>query len=256
VALALPGAASAATVFVDPDRVIRFRAPVGEMNWVTVSAPDYPNVVIRDAGIPIVPGAGCSALNPNEVVCALRARPRWKGIRLELNDGGDTLSALCCGVVVSGGEGNDVLIGSAGIDSLNGGPGRDTIEGGAGQVRRGRTLLGDVLVGGPDGDILRGGPGPDRLLGGGGADRLDGGGASDVLLGEGDRDVMDGGMSADLLVGGTGPDLMKGGAGTDVLRAIDRARDNVRGGSGRDSATVDARLDRVRDVEELRTARR
>jgi Ca2+-binding RTX toxin-like protein len=82
-------------------------------------------------------------------------------------------------------------------------------------------------------DVLRGTSGRDTLRGLGGDDRLYG------LAGP------------DLLVGGSGQDRLSGGAGADVLRAVDRQRDTVSCGTGRDLVYAD-RLDRVaRDCERV-----
>lgn len=73
---------------------------------------------------------------------------------------------------VSGGAGNDVLIGSVGKNTLKGGPGNDTLTGNGGD---------------------------DLLVGGAGADRLDGGEGDDVLLAIDSTatDSIDGGLGFD-----------------------------------------------------------
>jgi Ca2+-binding RTX toxin-like protein len=72
---------------------------------------------------------------------------------------------------VSGGNGNDSIIGTALSDNLQGGSGNDTINGGAGA---------DRLDGGAQNDSLLGGIGDDTLVGGTGNDTLDGGEGSDT----------------------------------------------------------------------------
>ncbi len=89
-------------------------------------------------------------------------------------------------------------------------------------------------------DVLRGTPGRDVICGFGRNDRIRGLGGNDVLIG---------GPGNDVLVGGSGRDRLLGGGGRDTLLARDGARDNVNGGAGRDRASIDPRLDRVRGVE-------
>ena len=52
-----------------------------------------------------------------------------------------------------------------------------------------------------------------------------------------------------MLHGGTGRDELRGGAGNDRLHTRDLEPDFVLGGPGRDVAWVDAKLDRVANVE-------
>jgi len=66
---------------------------------------------------------------------------------------------------VTGGSGNDVLIGNAAVNLLRGGDGND------------------ILIGGDGADLLFGGGGRDLLIGGFGADLLDGGDDDDILIG-------------------------------------------------------------------------
>ena len=65
---------------------------------------------------------------------------------------------------ITGGSGNDTLIGGSGTNALNGGGGNDT------------------LVGGPNADRLSGGAGNDILIGGGGADILSGGTGNNTFV--------------------------------------------------------------------------
>jgi len=65
------------------------------------------------------------------------------------------------GLVLLGGDGNDVLIGGAGGDRLEGGNGNDALRGGAGD---------DTLIAGSGNDTLQGEAGKDTLDGGSGTD--------------------------------------------------------------------------------------
>ncbi|MDQ4082187.1 MAG: hypothetical protein M3123_04775, partial [Actinomycetota bacterium] len=76
------------------------------------------------------------------------------------------------------------------------------------------------------------------------------------LSGAGGRDVLRGGDGPDLLVGGTDRDVLIAGAGRDRVSARDRARDVVDGGTERDVASLDRRLDLVRRVEMLLPSQR
>ncbi len=136
--------------------------------------------------------------------------------------------------VICGLGGNDRLIGFGGNDVLVGGPGDDVLDGGAGK---------DQLHGGPGRDQLYGRAGNDGLFGGSGNDRLFGASGVDRLVAGGGNDV---------LLGGGNSDTMLGGTGRDTFFARDGRRDVVNGGSGRDTATIDRGLDRLRSIERRR----
>ena len=89
------------------------------------------------------------------------------------------------GVTVTGGDGDDTLIGTPCDDELTGGDGGDSIIAGEGV---------DVLDGGSGDDELSGGFGDDELLGQPGSDVLDGGVGDDILIGGQDVDDLDGGI--------------------------------------------------------------
>ena len=52
-----------------------------------------------------------------------------------------------------------------------------------------------------------------------------------------------------MLDGGAGKDNLQGGAGNDTIKAKDRARDLVNGGTGTDTATIDPKLDKLTSIE-------
>ena len=64
----------------------------------------------------------------------------------------------------------------------------------------------DTLIGGIHNDTLGGNGGKDKLFGNLGDDRLNGHGGHDKLYGEGGNDTLQGGKGADLLDGGDGDD--------------------------------------------------
>jgi Ca2+-binding RTX toxin-like protein len=84
--------------------------------------------------------------------------------------------------------------------SLTGGPGNDRIVGG---------LAGDLFTGGPGDDALLGFGGGDLIRGESGRDSLSGGGSSDSLIGGSGDDKLQGGASRDLCNGGGGLDTAK-----------------------------------------------
>jgi hypothetical protein len=90
--------------------------------------------------------------------------------------------------------------------------------------------------------------GRDRLIGTGRADDLDGDGGFDELSGRGGRDSLDGGNRSDVIRGGAGGDYITGGSwadvvfagpGADFISAYDFTADELHGGTGFDTATVD-----------------
>lgn len=80
---------------------------------------------------------------------------------------GITLANVFAGSgTVSGGSGNDLILGSSGTDTLNGNPGND------------------CLLAGDSNDTLNGGTGNDVLIGGGGfLDNFNGGDGTDTCIG-------------------------------------------------------------------------
>jgi Ca2+-binding RTX toxin-like protein len=169
---------------------------------------------------------------------------------------------------VTGGSGNDTLIGDARDNVFRGGLGDDVLNGGAGldtadyrekKVSVSVTLNGAnaaiVTVGGIAEDSIRN---IENVTGGSGSDTLTGDALANVLAGGADNDVLMGGLGADVLDGGTGVDMADysdktasvsvtlngaenafvtvGGVVEDTIRNIER----VTGGSGADTLTGDA----------------
>jgi hypothetical protein len=109
-------------------------------------------------------------------------------------------------VVVSGGDGNDTILGTPGADRLYGQNGNDKIAGGAGD---------DVISGGNGNDWIDGSIGNDFLTGDYGNDSLIGGVGADMLYGGADNDSLSGGAGNDFLIGAAGRDNFDGGDGVD-----------------------------------------
>jgi Ca2+-binding RTX toxin-like protein len=127
------------------------------------------------------------------------------------------------------------IIGGAGVNFL-------TARGGWGA---GLAYPGDTtIVGGNSGDELNGGNGKDAITGGSSADFINASGGNDTVDGGGGDDRISGGDGNDTMTGGAGADDMLAGAGDDTLLANDAATDvQIHGGSGTDTATVDANID-------------
>lgn len=121
----------------------------------------------------------------------------------------------------------------ADIENLSGGYGDDRLIG---------SWDANVLTGGPGDDTLRGGPGQDTLWGSSGDDTLLGEAGNDVLRGLTGQDLLDGGTEQDSLDGGNDADVLGGGAGADIVTYAHRvgAVAVVIGtGSGDDGSSVD-----------------
>ncbi len=143
------------------------------------------------------------------------------------------------GQILSGGNGNQALVGTTGPDTIDGGNGDDSVEGGDGDDTINGGNGADILVGGRGNDVVRGGNGTDTVDGGLGHDTIEGANGNDMLrgglgddtiLGGNGDDRLDGDAGADTLVGGNGADVLNGGAGNDVLT----------GGNGDDLFVFDA----------------
>lgn len=150
----------------------------------------------------------------------------------------------------SGGDGPDLLCGEGGNDELYGDAGADS-------------LFGDFCPGVVAMRLPRGtgfasaqAAGNDRLNGGTGADKLEGGPGNDTLDGGAGDDAVNGGPGKDTLKAGGGKNTLNGGAGNDKLNAVNRKREKVLCGRGKeDTATVDKR-DRVKGCEKVKRRRR
>jgi Ca2+-binding RTX toxin-like protein len=188
--------------------------------------------------------------------------------------GDDELVGGTAADIVTGDEGDDVLAGRGDHDVLRGGEGKDHESGGWGADM----LFEAAALNGAD--FLDGGPGQDTVsysertaplvvtLGGraddGEAGELDdvtsvervlGGSGADLVVGTANREALRGRGGADELRGSVGRDTLFGGPGGDVLKGgIDGRRDLLRGGGGNDWARVE-RVDRTYSVERVDVAR-
>jgi Ca2+-binding RTX toxin-like protein len=199
------------------------------------------------------------------------------------NDNVNLQRANLAGATISGGAGDDIIVGSNALDTISGGDGNDRITG----FRGDETINGDA---GNDVMIWQNGDGDDINIGGAGADE------TSIVTGTGDDNmtvspngaririergftvdmetverlaiqsfsgndtlttqpgialpmVIDAGSGDDTITTGDGADLIDGGDGNDSIQLRENVADFVRGGPGADTATVDA-LDAVAaDVE-------
>ena len=119
----------------------------------------------------------------------------------------------------------------SGSDLLTGGDGNDLVVGD--QALPGPTGWTSVEPANGAADVIDGGAGNDSLLGGNGADVIDGGSGNDVIIGDngtigpqligtlfpliGGGDQIDGGDGNDLILAGTGADRVSAGAGNDLV---------------------------------------
>ena len=215
--------------------IVEFAADPGEANDVTATVtrigPDRQGsdtlVTLVDPGATLRVARGCAPVDAHTVRCrteevgelriALADRDDRAAVRsvsadqfiyeARIDGGeGDDLLATNDGGYLSGGPGDDALIGSAAYDVLDGGPGDDRLAGGG---------YGDFMTGGSGDDVLFGGPGNDDLIGG----DADEGGAQagqDRLFGEAGNDTLDDGDDS-TQPASIGPDLIDGGTGTDSV---------------------------------------
>jgi Ca2+-binding RTX toxin-like protein len=158
---------------------------------------------------------------------------------LRMNSGPGNDEVICAAtlpvkVILSGGDGNDTLIGGAMADRLYGEAGNDVLlgRGGNDQIVGG---AGDDVAGGDGGnDTVRGESGHDLLVGNAGNDQVFGGDGNDYLNGDAGNDVLYGDAGNDSMYGGSGNDRFYGGYGNDKLVG-DAGRDTLHGGYGADA---------------------
>jgi Ca2+-binding RTX toxin-like protein len=172
--------------------------------------------------------------------------------------------------LLSGGPGNDTLVGMFGNDLLDGGEGNDTMIGGTGDDIYFVDSAHDVLidVGGSD-EVrtslatfsLAGLPALENLTGLLTTGQvLTGNGAANVITGGSGGDTLDGGDNDDVLRGGAGTDTLYGRGGNDILDG-EAGADAMAGGVGNDIYVVDSYLDSIDErkaegTDEIRTALR
>lgn len=174
----------------------------------------------------------------NDAEPAQHPRSSVSGISVHGGGGNDIIdcSAVPIGVTLSGGAGNDRLIGGRFADVIRGGDGNDTIHAGDGNDSVYGGLGHDHLGLGAGHDLAFGGDGDDGLLGRRHSDTLYGGDGKDTLLGHTGDDLLYGNSGDDRLVDGEGEDTVRGGLGNDFMRTWDGPEmGRFFGGEGEDS---------------------
>ncbi|MFI6174886.1 hypothetical protein ACIA8R_05045 [Nonomuraea sp. NPDC051191] len=111
-------------------------------------------------------------------------------------------------------DGRDLVLGGAGKEIVSAGGGADRVEAGGGQDRVCGERGDDRLAGGSGDDQVTGGSGDDTALGDDGDDEVTGGSGDDTLYGGAHDDTVVGESGQDRLFGGEGDDLVIGGTRT------------------------------------------
>lgn len=107
------------------------------------------------------------------------------------------------------------------------------------------------VIGGAGNDTITGNAAANSLTGGAGADLIVGGLGADILAGNGGADTLQGQGGNDVLRGGAGDNLLLGGAGNDTIFARNGEADTLDGGTGANSAQVDAGVDLLSNIGQL-----
>ena len=136
------------------------------------------------------------------------------------------------------GSGEDGPVGArdsigADVENLTGGHGDDTLVG---------SSVANLLTGLAGDDVLKGGEGNDTINAGTGEDTLSGGDGNDTLSGASSDDVLAGGEGSDSLDGGVDGDSLKGGPGVDTVTYADRTAAvfvSIGAGTGDDGGRLD-----------------
>ncbi len=171
---------------------------------------------------------------PENSIPSVYAVASSRGSKLSGGDGDDTLIGRGGRDKMSGGAGDDLMIGGGSRDKMVGGDGNDSIYGGSGT---------DKIAGGAGDDYIDAGKHRDKVAGGAGNDTILGGKGLDKLIGEAGDDYIDGGKDKDKIAAGEGNDTVFGGKGTDKIAGqegddyIDGGKhdDKISGGAGNDT---------------------
>jgi Ca2+-binding RTX toxin-like protein len=181
--------ARAGTAFVDQNVALRYQAPPGETNGVSVvSFGTF--FIVTESTAPLDVAAGCTLESQHTARCT----GAIVSVEVSLGDQDDQFTAgdgsAGYTLTVDTGAGNDSvdLFGSAVGASITGGPGNDNL--------RGSDRFADFVSGGEGDDRLEGDDADNHLQGGN--DTLDGGPGDDTLFGD---------VGSDDLIGGDGVDL-------------------------------------------------
>ncbi|MFL5215189.1 MAG: calcium-binding protein [Microvirga sp.] len=155
-------------------------------------------------------------------------RGQFGGPTFLFGEGGDDDLFLQSGGFADGGPGNDFLM-ADGVDAtLSGGQGNDQL------VGADFTFIGQPAPR----NLIDGGDGADTVLGDTGNDYLNGENGDDTVVADGGNDTVLGGDGNDYLSAGAGDDVVVGGIGNDTLFA-GSGSDYLVGGDGDDMFVFD-----------------
>ena len=270
-ALALPAAASAATISTTAGEAVYQAAPGDLVEMQVYAGWDdelFSSAVFflptnMTATDPTTSDASCKSRPAGASSCALTlARTRTR-IQLAERDDFVGVTGATDTVEVHMGAGNDrqwttgskvEAFGDAGDDSLQGGPGFDKLDGGAGNDILDPSSFGDIVTGGPGFDTVResaagvvvtlddvandGVPGQGQNIKSD-VEKVAAGSGDDELEGNALANTLSGGDGTDTLTGNGGADTLLGDAGADTINARDGGADNVDCGPGADVALID-----------------
>jgi RTX calcium-binding nonapeptide repeat (4 copies) len=237
----LAGTADAASLS-KSGATLTYTASNNETNHLVVSLASG-TYTFDDSGATVTPGSGCTRVSTTKATCAGAGVNAISVDTGNLNDLAWVTASTAS--TISGGIGNDSLLGAGANDILIGCDGDDWMNGGGGG-----DLLFDGFFNCPGGgnDTFDGGTGADSVFGGPGSDTVtysgrtasvyvsNDGAANDGEAGEGDSVSTDtenvtGGSGDDLISGGPGSNTLRGGAGNDVLTGERNPDPNAAGGN-------------------------
>ena len=185
--LGAPGAAESFTLdmsegFLGPGFTSEFNLPEIEMAMSLGDSTDEMTVIGTAGNDTFAPGQNGMALNTDgDVDVTWTPNPGVFPIEIQGRDGDDFINGRGQGgaglaylgpLLITGGLGNDELVGSHSSDEIYGGEGNDIIF---------SHQLNDLVDGGPGDDAITSGEGNDHLIGGPGADNLNAGFGNDFL---------------------------------------------------------------------------
>jgi hypothetical protein len=221
---------------------------VGGQGSDTLQAPNQPNVWLVNGGnsgqvstlnLGVVRFASVENLRGGTSADAYLMAPAGHLAGSVFDPGGEnrldySSRALAVSVDLSAGSATSIDGGIHGVEDVTGGGGND------------------VLIGDDQDNILRGGGGNDFLSGRGGDDILLGGDGADRLLGDDGNDILIGGTGSDMLFGGAGSDLCIGGStafdGSDAALSLIRAEWTRTDLPGTPLQTYNLRVDHLKGI--------
>jgi Ca2+-binding RTX toxin-like protein len=143
---------------------------------------------------------------------------------------------------ITGGDGDDLIIGNTADNGLIGNPGVDVIEGRTGDDYIHGSEGDDLLYGEEDEDTIHGGDGEDTIWGNSEDDTIYGDDGNDIIEGNDDNDYIEGNAGDDFIYGNQGDDEIYGNRGMDTIWGDDAI---ISGPDGNDIIYGNAGEDRL-----------